>query len=166
VTDTLCRLLSPILVFTSDEAWENLPARDVLSVHVAEFAKAEAADADLLARWERIFGIRDEVLKALEEARNAKQIGSSLEAKVVLTADADTTRFLLDYFDQLRYIFIVSQVEVHEGNSLAVEIRKADGAKCERCWNYSVRVGEFEKYPTVCERCMEALTDIEKAAAV
>ena len=94
-----------------------------------------------------------------------KTIGSSLEAKVVLTADADTTRFLLDYFDQLRYIFIVSQVEVHEGDAMGVEIRNADGKKCERCWNYSVRVGEFEKYPTVCERCAKALTEIEKAAA-
>jgi isoleucyl-tRNA synthetase len=165
ITDSLCRLLSPILVFTSDEAWENLPGQTVPSVHIAEFAKAETANAALLSGWERVFAIRDEVLKALEEARNAKQIGSSLEAKVLLTADAETTRFLLDYFDQLRYIFIVSQVEVHEGDSIKVEILNADGAKCDRCWNYSVRVGEFEKYPTVCERCAAALTEIEKAAA-
>jgi isoleucyl-tRNA synthetase len=103
-------------------------------------------------------------MKALEEARNAKQIGSSLEAKVVLTADKETTLFLSEFFSQLRYIFIVSQVEVHEGEAFGVQISKADGAKCERCWNYSVRVGEFEKYPTVCERCIEALGDIEKAA--
>jgi isoleucyl-tRNA synthetase len=120
---------------------------------------------DLLARWERIFAIRDEVLKALEEARGEKQIGSSLDAKVILRTDAGTTRFLLDYFEQLRYIFIVSQVEVHESDAFGVEIHKADGAKCERCWNYSVRVGEFEKYPTVCERCIDALTEIEKAAS-
>ncbi|HKP68754.1 MAG TPA: isoleucine--tRNA ligase [Pyrinomonadaceae bacterium] len=165
ITDTLTRLLSPILAFTSDEAWESLPSREVPSVHIAEFAKAEAADSELLTRWERIFALRDEVLKALEEARGAKQIGSSLEAKVILRTDAGTTRFLLDYFEQLRYIFIVSQVEVHESDAFGVEIRKADGAKCERCWNYSVRVGEFEKYPTVCERCVDALTEIEKAAA-
>jgi isoleucyl-tRNA synthetase len=173
ITDTLCRLLSPILVFTSDEAWENIPGQTVYSVHMAEFPKAEgAADGGLLSDWERIFAIRDEVLKALEEARTAKQIGSSLDAKVILTTDKDTTRFLLDYFDQLRYIFIVSQVEVHEGNGNAdtpvrssVKIEKADGLKCERCWNYSTRVGEFEAYPTVCERCIEALTEIEKGAA-
>ena len=137
----------------------------MVTVHIAEFAKPETADTDLLARWERIFAIRDEVLKALEEARNAKEIGSSLDAKVLLTTDAETTRFLLDYFEQLRYIFIVSQMEVREGDALKVEIQKADGAKCERCWNYSVRVGEFEKYPTVCERCAAALGEIEKAAA-
>jgi isoleucyl-tRNA synthetase len=167
IADTLCRLLSPILVFTADEAWENLPGRHVPSVHIAEFPKAVAADnSAMIANWERIFSIRDAVLRSLEEARNAKVIGSSLEAKIILTADHETTMFLADYFDQLRYIFIVSQVEVHEGDKLGVEIRNADGKKCERCWNYSVHVGEFESYPTVCERCAAALAEIEKAAAV
>ena len=105
------------------------------------------------------------MLKALEDARNAKIIGSSLEAKVILMVDRDTTMFLLDYYPQLRYIFIVSQVEVHEGAAMRVEIQKADGTKCERCWNYSIRVGEFERYPTVCERCAQALGEIERAAA-
>jgi isoleucyl-tRNA synthetase len=165
IADALCRLLSPILVFTSDEAWENLPGQSVPSVHIAEFPKADAVDhSTLLSNWERIFAIRDVVLKALEEARNAKQIGSSLEAKVILTVDSEATRFLIDYFDQLRYIFIVSQVELHEEDATRVAIQKADGQKCERCWNYSVRVGEFKEYPTVCERCYEALREIEKAA--
>jgi isoleucyl-tRNA synthetase len=166
ITDSLCRLLSPILVFTSDEAWENLPDQTLPSVHIAEFPKpSEMQNGELLDRWERIYEIRDEVLKALELARNEKQIGSSLEAKVVLTTDKETTRFLLDHFDHLRYIFIVSQVEVHEGDALKVEIQNADGTKCDRCWNYSTRVGEFEKYPTVCERCIVALNEIEKVAA-
>ncbi len=166
ITETLCRLMAPLIAFTADEAWENVPGQSIASVHMAEFPKAAEADhGNLLARWERIFAIRDEVLKALEEARGTKLIGSSLDAKVILTTDKDTTRFLLDYFDQLRYIFIVSQVEVHEGENTNVEIQKADGTKCERCWNYSFRVGEFEKYPTVCERCIIALNELEKAAA-
>ncbi len=165
IADSLCRLLSPLTVFTADEAWENLPGAREASVHIAEFPAASDADhTALLARWERLFAIREEVLKALEDARNNKQIGSSLEAKVMLTADHDTTLFLADYFRELRYLFIVSQVEVHEGDALKVEIEKADGQKCERCWNYSVRVGEFEQYPTVCERCAEALKAIESAA--
>jgi isoleucyl-tRNA synthetase len=163
ITDKLCRLLAPILAFTADEAFENLPNQTLASVHLAEFPKVSGADnTQLVSDWERIFSIRDEVLKALEEARGAKVIGSSLEAKVVLTVDKDTTYFLLNYFEDLRYIFIVSQVEVHQGDKFAVEIQKADGAKCERCWNYSVRIGEFEKYPTVCERCFAALNEIEK----
>ncbi|MDI1243263.1 MAG: isoleucine--tRNA ligase [bacterium] len=169
ITETLCRLMAPIIAFTADEAWESLPGQSLASVHLAEFPKLEGIDTSpgvaLIERWERIFSIRDEVLKALEEARGAKQIGSSLDAKVILTADKDTTRFLLDYFEQLRYIFIVSQVEVHEGDGTKVEIQKADGSKCERCWNYSIRIGEFDKYPTVCERCVVALDELEKAAA-
>jgi isoleucyl-tRNA synthetase len=163
ITDRLCRLLAPILVFTADEAFENLPHQKLASVHLAVFPKASGTDnAQLSADWERIFSIRDEVLKALEEARERKEIGSGLEAKVVLKTDKETTRFLLPYYEDLRYIFIVSQVEVHEDEGFGVQIQKADGAKCERCWNYSVRVGESEKYPTVCERCLAALVEIEK----
>ena len=155
-------------MFTADEAWEALPGRPLSSVHLAEFPGSETSDnAELLADWERIFAIREEVLKALEEARVAKDIGSSLEAKVVLTVDAGTARFLLDHFSQLRYIFIVSQVEVVEAETgkLDVKIAKADGTKCERCWNYSTRVGGSDRYPTVCERCLEALTELEASAA-
>lgn len=166
ITDTLCRLLAPVLTFTADEAFENLPHQKLSSVHLADFPKvAGVKDEKLLADWEKLFAIRDEVLKKLEEARNEKLIGSGLEAKVVLTADKETTRFLLPYFEDLRYIFIVSQTEVHEGDALSVEIQKAHGEKCERCWNYSVRVGEFEEFPTVCERCFEALSQIQQSAA-
>lgn len=166
IIDSLSRLLAPILTFTSDEVWENMPQQKVASVHLTEFPQPSEADhTELLGRWEKIYAIRDEVLRSLEAARGEKKIGSSLEAKVILTADHETTLFLADYFADLRYIFIVSQVEVHEGDSLAVVIEKADGQKCERCWNYSTRVGEFEKYPTVCERCFEALSELEKAAA-
>lgn len=166
ITDKLCRLLSPILAFTADEAFENLPEQKLESVHLAEFPRISGADnTQLLSDWERIFSIRDEVLKSLEDAREQKQIGSSLEAKVILTADKETTRFLLPFYEDLRYIFIVSQVEVQEDEARRVEIQKAHGAKCERCWNYSARVGESEKYPTVCERCVGALTEIEKGAA-
>jgi isoleucyl-tRNA synthetase len=167
ITDSLCRLLSPILVFTSTKRGKICPRNRSLPYTLRNFRRlvGSGADEELLTRWDRIFAIRDEVLRALEEARTAKQIGSSLEAKVVLTTDKETTRFLLDYYEQLRYIFIVSQVEVREGDALNVEIQKADGTKCERCWNYSVHVGEFPNYPTVCERCIEALNEIEKAAA-
>ncbi len=161
IADSLIRLLAPLTVYTADEAWENLPGSDLASVHLAEFPAASGiTDDQLFETWERIFTIRDEVLKALETARTEKQIGSSLEAKVILSADKDTTRFLLDHYTDLRYIFIVSQVEVHEAESLSVKIERADGTKCERCWNYSTRVGEFSKYPTVCERCAGALDEI------
>ncbi len=167
IADNLCRLLAPILAFTADEAFENLPQQNTASVHLAEFPKlAGVKDETLLENWERIFTIRDEVLKKLEEARTAKEIGAGLEAKVILMVDHETMRFLLPYYEDLRYILIVSQVEVHEDEKFNVEVQKADGAKCERCWNYSVRVGESETYPTVCERCVAALTEIEKSGVV
>jgi isoleucyl-tRNA synthetase len=165
IADSLCRLLAPILAFTADEAFENLPNQTLESVHLAEFPTVSETDnSQLLTNWERIFEIRDVVLKKLEEARAEKLIGSGLEAKVILNVDKDTTYFLLDYFNDLRFIFIVSQVEVHESYNFSVEIHKADGAKCDRCWNYSTRVGESERYPTACERCLGALSEIEKSA--
>ncbi len=164
ITHRLCRLLAPVLAFTADEAFENLPKQKLASVHLAEFPKATDADnTQLLEDWERIFSIRENVLKALEEARTAGDIGSSLMAKVVLTVDKETLMFLTAYFDDLRYIFITSQVEVHQGDAFGVEIQPADGEKCERCWNFSTRVGEWERYPTVCERCSAALREIEKS---
>lgn len=166
IAKDLCLLLAPILAFTADEAWENLPGEKEESVHLARFpeAKSESAeDRELLQRWERIFDIRDAVLKALEEARVAKLIGSSLEAKVILAADEEVYKFLLPYAEQLRYIFIVSQVELKQADAFSIEVKRADGTKCERCWNYSVRVGDFAEYPTVCERCFDVLMQMEKS---
>jgi isoleucyl-tRNA synthetase len=158
IADGLSRLLAPILVFTSDEAYENLPGRSHESVHLAEFPRTLDEDAtNLIPRWERIFSIRDEVLKTLEDSRNQKVIGSSLEAKVVVSADSDTYEFLGSYLPELRYIFIVSQVELSKGDSLKISVARADGEKCERCWNYSVRIGESQEFPTVCERCVDHL---------
>jgi isoleucyl-tRNA synthetase len=166
IADALARLLAPILVFTADEIWENLPGVALPSVHLAEFPAAQdKEDFALQKNWERLFAVRDEVLKELEAARAAKIIGSSLEARVELAADGATYDLLRQYADELRYLFIVSQVTLAPdaaGTGLSVKIARADGQKCERCWNYSTRVGEAERYPTACERCIEALAEIEK----
>ncbi|HEV7375162.1 MAG TPA: isoleucine--tRNA ligase [Pyrinomonadaceae bacterium] len=178
IADALARILAPILVFTADEIWENLPkvsddAR-LASVHLAELPSVLGErDAEMAARWEQIFEVRDVVLRALEEARIAKVIGSSLEARVNISADGETYRLLESYLDNLRYIFIVSQVNLvgtqaggaSETNRVAVTVERAAGEKCERCWNYSTRVGESTRYPTACERCVEALAEIEREEA-
>jgi isoleucyl-tRNA synthetase len=137
-------------------------------VHLAEFpiALSIERDAGLLERWARLFEARDTVLRVLEEARAAKLIGSSLEAHVRLEAKRKTYALLEQYREELRYIFIVSQVslallEEEAGAELRVRVERAAGEKCERCWNYSTRVGEFTRYPAVCERCVEALAEIE-----
>jgi len=172
IVDALARMLGTILVFTADEIWESLPADDArpASVHLAELPEAKSQpDEELRVRWERLFALRERVLAKLEEARNSKLIGGSLEAAVVIRPrleDEDT----FNYFrDQLRYVFIVSEVrsardgELEGGSPVLTQIaiERAQGQKCERCWNYSTRVGEFSRYPSVCERCVQALEEIE-----
>jgi isoleucyl-tRNA synthetase len=173
IVDALARMLGTILVFTADEIWENLPADEsrAASVHLAQLPDAAGLRSDELSqRWERLFEIRDQVLGFLEEARVAKTIGSSLEAAVEISAPAETFDLLQGFGDDLRYLFIVSQVSLVRSNStgsgeLSVKVDRAAGQKCERCWNYSTRVGESERYSTVCERCLEALEEIEREAA-
>ncbi|HEY6187905.1 MAG TPA: isoleucine--tRNA ligase [Pyrinomonadaceae bacterium] len=184
IADALARSLAPILVFTADEIWENLPRASgeerPASVHIAQLPIAQGEpDVELIRRWDLIFKVRDEVLRKLEEARIAKVIGSSLEARVTLSLDRENYELLKPYQerDELRYIFIVSQTELLEAGSrpvddipttvtglLGVEVERAAGEKCERCWNYSTRVGESERYPTACERCVAALSEIEREA--
>jgi isoleucyl-tRNA synthetase len=166
IVDALARLLAPIMSFTADEIWENIPGSvdQAASVHLLEFPlTARQPDAELSARWAQLFEIRDKVLRALEDARVAKTIGSSLEAGIELTASGSTYQLLERYQPELRYLFIVSQVSLTRCDigELQVNVRRADGEKCERCWNYSTRVGESSRYPTVCERCIEALKEIE-----
>ena len=113
----------------------------------------------------------NEVLKALEAARNEKKINSGLEAKVLLNGNPELKAKLKNHLARLPGLFIVSQVDFFSAGApdykseavpwLEVSIQKAEGAKCERCWNYSTHVGENASYPTVCERCVKALDEIE-----
>jgi isoleucyl-tRNA synthetase len=168
IADALARMLAPILVFTSDEIWENLPqdtARPA-AVHLALLPEARGASEDaLLSNWQRLFEIREDVLHSLEEARIAKHIGSSLEARVEILAAGDSYDLLARYPEDLRYLFIVSEVNVVKSDEsvtgVVVKVLRAEGKKCERCWNYSTRVGESARYPDVCERCIAALEEIE-----
>jgi len=172
----LVRLIAPVLSFTAEEVWEYLPrARETAeSVHLAEFPQREEVDAGLpgekVAAWEKLFSVRGEVLKALEQARQAKKIRSSLEAQVILRADGHLGRLLEDYRHQLRALFIVSAVRLArdaqpemspaELPGLEIAVRPAEGKKCERCWNYSPQVGSFPSFPTVCERCAPVLEEL------
>jgi isoleucyl-tRNA synthetase len=172
MADALARMLATILVFTADEIWDNLPTDEssprTTSVHLALLPEARKVDTtDLLTQWAHLFGYRDEVLARLEEARIAKTIGSSLEARVEISAGSHAYEKLKRHADDLRYIFIVSEVELSEPNAamdadaIEVTVTRAHGQKCERCWNYSTRVGESSQFPTVCERCVAALMEME-----
>jgi isoleucyl-tRNA synthetase len=151
------------------------------SVHLTLFPAAEDltgalpaslyADA-LVAEWSSLLGVRDEALKALEAARAQKQIGGSLEAQLVITAAGPLYSLLDRHRDQLRYLFIVSDVVLEKAPSnngeaaVQISVGRAAGAKCERCWNYSTHVGENPLYPTVCERCGPVLAELETATTV
>jgi len=184
ITSALVRLIAPILVFTSEEIWKYLPKAqsDPPSVHMSLFPEAEALatkiDAQKKEAWEELAKVRAAVLLKLEQARNAKSIGGSLEAKVILASGAPKLLGVLrSYAQQLPALFIVSQVEVRDDPAassapggdgvqpLMIQIEKAQGKKCDRCWNYSVHVGENHRYQTVCERCSEALSEIESTPA-
>jgi isoleucyl-tRNA synthetase len=172
IVDALARMLATLLVFTGDEIWENLPGAEsrAASVHLTELPVASGPrDEGLAARWASIFSVRDEVMRVLEEARDTKVIGSSLEAVIEIETSGVTFDHLEHCRDQLRYVFIVSGVALKKCEGLVVSetgitrvtVNGADGQKCERCWNYSTHVGESPRYPTVCERCIEALEEIE-----
>ena len=181
IAKALLGLMTPITVFTAEEVWKYFPraAVEAESAHLGLFPKPEAVGASLgqeiESNWQSLLEFRREVLKALEEKRKEKFISGSLEAKVRIFSDyPQRTQFLNSYRDVLPALFIVSQVEiVDESKGLPprdappggwrIEIARADGAKCERCWNYSTRVGENADYPTVCERCVKALTEIEES---
>jgi isoleucyl-tRNA synthetase len=183
ISSALVRLIAPVLVFTSEEIWKFLPKakNDQPSVHMSLFPESEALAAKIDPQkresWEELAKVRAAVLVKLEEARNAKSIGGSLEAKVILASTSPKLQALLkSYAKQLPALFIVSQVQVQDGESanapsgdglqgIAIQIEKADGKKCDRCWNYSIHVGENTRYPTICERCTEALAEIESTTA-
>ena len=163
--------MAPILSFTAEEIWQILPdaSRKNLesnSIHLAAFPFADPFFDDemevkaLDAVWKGLLDVRAHVQSELEKRRQEKVIGSSLEAMVVLYADRTNYDFLKRYGTDLPSLFIVSQVSLRLDESIKairVVIRKADGAKCERCWNYRPAVGTFKDHPTLCDRCVKAV---------
>ena len=182
IGEALVRLLAPIMSFTAEEVWRSLPVIEnrTESVHLDKFWSRVQVAGNLFTvpewqqldqEWETLHTVREQVLKELEAARNNKLIGSGLEAQVTIAAADSVYSVLAKYKEQLRYLFIVSAVTVEQAPSgngagvVKVQVSKASGQKCERCWNYSTHVGEDPVYPTVCERCSAALKEIEAAMA-
>ena len=171
ILDTLVRLIAPILAYTSDEIWQFMPHRsgdDARNIIFNSIPEAEGgADEAFMQKWERIHAIRDDVKKALENARNAKVIGASLEAKVTLYAEGETAGFIESVKGLLKDAFIVSAVELECGKGgevtgdtgIGVAVAKADGEKCERCWSYSDTVGCDSEHPTLCARCAKIIKE-------
>jgi isoleucyl-tRNA synthetase len=168
ILKALTCLMAPILSFTAEEVWKYLPQEPGKpeSVHLTSSpeVQSEYLDDALNERWERIWEIRAVVTKALEEARKEKVIGLSLDAQVHLHLPEKIFSFLECYEKDLKSIFIVSSVTLHPAVSgtkdekeVRAEVIRADGRKCERCWNYDVSVGHHPEHQVICQRCVEAI---------
>lgn len=168
----MTRLVAPILAYTSEEIWKSMQhasAEDAGSVMLNEFPKASGVkvDDEFLAHWDRIHAVRDDVKKALEQARKQKVIGASLDAKVQLFCTGELYDFVKSVEAELLPVLIVSAVEVVNGGTgeytevalenFSVTVSHAEGEKCARCWMYSDTVGKDAAHPDVCERCAHVL---------
>ena len=174
----LAQLMAPILSFTAEDVWDVLPGRATSpasgdSVHLSTFPEPVALpdEVELEANWAQLLAIRTVILSALEQQRREKVIGSSLEARVVLNVVPTLHRFLQAYEEDLPTLCIVSQVVVRSTDNpaddvhlvsddalgMSVNVVKAEGKKCERCWNYRVSVGSASDHPMLCARCLEAV---------
>jgi isoleucyl-tRNA synthetase len=184
--ENLAKAIAPVLSHMAEDIWQYLPYKtSYQSVFEAGWVnlKPEWKKPNLEVSWNKLRQLRSEVNKVMEVARNDKAIGSSLDAKVLLyVADEELKNTLATFnipdsltgnrVDELRYLFLASQVELldsmesvnsatykseSEGGKIAVAVVKAEGEKCDRCWNYSATVGTFPDDPTICDRCNSAL---------
>ncbi|MFA5142798.1 MAG: isoleucine--tRNA ligase [Candidatus Omnitrophota bacterium] len=167
----LLKIMAPILAMTTDEVWGYLRRKEKTgSIHLESWPQEDQGlvEDSLNEKWARLVAVRETVLKKLEERRQAGEIGSSLEARIILAVeDKDYKKLLKENAEVLRYLFIVSQVEIKETGMnkddiakdipIAVYIEKAKGMKCQRCWNYSEKVGSYKDHPALCERCVKAI---------
>jgi isoleucyl-tRNA synthetase len=155
----LCRMLAPILAFTADEAWEFVPGSKGDSVHLLEWkpSRFERTEAERNT-WKWLFEIRETALPELEKARQAKAIGKALEAKLRISVSEAVAPEVQSHIEPLRELLNVSQLELTTGETLTVRVDKAAGAKCERCWHWETEVGSNAQHPTLCARCVSAVT--------
>jgi isoleucyl-tRNA synthetase len=163
ILDCLIRMLGPILVHTAEEAWEAMEfkSQNVDSVHLADMPKFDEsidfeADEQL---WQKLMGLRDEVLRVLEGLRQEKKIASNQQACVTICCNDEDADFLNEFgLEQFASLCIVSEVKIvktTEQTTIAAE--KSNYNKCQRCWNYWPSVGENVEYPDLCERCVDVV---------
>jgi isoleucyl-tRNA synthetase len=170
--EVLAKAIAPVLSHTAEDIWQHMPyAVSAKSVFQSGWLEPleQWHNPELAEKWQSLREVRGEVNKVMEAARNAKAIGSSLDAKVLLhVTDAALRERLTSLGSDLQYLFIASQAELVESipadltytassESLSIAVVNADGAKCPRCWNYSTHVGEATEHPHLCDRCVNAL---------
>ena len=160
-------LFSPVLPFTSEEAWDVLPdyKDKPESVHLEWFPQLDETwlEEDIFKEWEGLVAVRENVLKEIEVVREKKLIGNALEARLILYVPEDLFDLLKKYEQELPHFFIVSAVELKAATAkeMSVKVEKASGEKCQRCWNFSDYVGTSPSFPLFCKRCEEVVKGIK-----
>jgi isoleucyl-tRNA synthetase len=163
--DGLARLLAPIVPVTADDLWRHMPGQRSASIHLEEFPKVDHLLApDLATDWDRLMQVRDTVNAALEEKRKEKVIGNSLGASVTLTAAGPIAALLEQNGEHLPMLFIVSDLTLNLGDAtgpdaVRVEVGKARGVKCGRCWRFVPAVRTEPDWAGICDRCVDALAE-------
>ncbi len=164
ILHALLRLAGPILAFTTDEAWQFLRREgEPDSVHLTEFpAMKSGFPAEKATAWESLLKVREQVTKALDVAREEKLIGKSLEAKIHLRAGESMYPLLRDYAAELPGLFIVSAVQIddHAAADLEVQVERATGEKCQRCWKIKTDIGSDERFPSACASCAAIVAEM------
>ena len=159
ITRSLVLLISPILCFTGEEAWDIIGGGEEDSVlfHTwHEFPSInEKSEEALLKKWQAVREVREAVTAAIEPLRADKSVGSSLQVEVAITAPDALAGYLKALGEELRFALLVSEVSVAKGDELAVAAKVSGGEKCERCWHYTDDVGSVAAHPTLCARCAE-----------
>jgi isoleucyl-tRNA synthetase len=158
----LCKMLAPILAFTADEAWEFVPGKTVASAHQLTWQpqRFERPEAEQAA-WKALFELRELALPELEKARQAKDIGKALEAKLTFAGSSPALPAAQANQEALRELLNVSQLEITPAGeaSLTITVSRAAGEKCERCWHWETDVGAQAEHPTICGRCVKAVQE-------
>ena len=157
----LVKLIAPVLSSTADEMWSYLKGYVTEeSVFLAQFPASDKAliNGAIEEQWEKIWKIRELANKKIEEKRSAKEIGHSLDTKIVIDAPDEEYAALTGLGDELKDVFIVSQIEIRKAKALDVTVLKAEGDKCERCWQYDTNILKDGKFPNVCKRCADTLS--------
>jgi isoleucyl-tRNA synthetase len=163
--DGLARLLAPILPVTADDLWRHMPGRRSPSVHLEKLpAVDEWKDPAILEAWERLLEVRETVNAALEARRKEKVIGNSLGARVTISASGSIGTLLDRHRADLPMLFIVSEMDLRVGapsgaDEVKVEVERAAGVKCDRCWRYVPTVRTEADWAGICDRCVEALAE-------
>ena len=159
----LLKLIAPILSTTAEEMWSYMKGYvSEESVFLAEFPAADKGkiDPEIEQHWETVWNVREQVNKKIEEKRAAKEIGHSLDTKIIISLPEKEYAAVEKLDDELKDVFIVSQVELKRGADTEIAVDKADGVKCERCWQYSTDISVDGQFPGVCKRCENTLSSL------